>query len=94
MFNPLLYLVQNEKGEIMEKIDIPLMEIFYYTFTCFDPELLYKKDDKNKTFHKMSLQSKLNRGPAPLRHSRFLPNFMQKSDVGISRITHKLNSTT
>ena len=37
MFNPLLYLVQNETSKVMEKIDIPLMEIFYYSFTCFDP---------------------------------------------------------
>ncbi len=94
MFNPLLYLVQNEKSEVMEKIDVALMEIFYYSFTCFDPEILYKRIDKNKSFQKMALQSKLSRGPAPVRHSRFLPNFMQKSEVGVTRIVHKLNDTS
>ena len=93
MFNPLLYLVQNEKSEVMEKIDVALMEIFYYSFTCFDPEILYKRIDKNKSFQKMALQSKLSRGPPPVRHSRFLPNFMKKSEVGVSRIVHKLNDT-
>jgi hypothetical protein len=33
----------------MNKIDIPLMEIFYYTFTCFDPELVFKTKKKEKT---------------------------------------------
>ena len=78
----------------MERIDIALMEIFYYSFTCFDPEVLYKRVDKNKSFQKMALQSKLSKGPPPVRHSRFLPNFMQKSNVGVNRIVHKLNDTS
>jgi hypothetical protein len=29
----------------MDKIDIPLLEIFYYSFTCFNPELIFKVND-------------------------------------------------
>ena len=73
----------------MEKIDIPLLEIFYYTFTCFDPELIFKILDKTN-YLKLTNSARINRGQIPLRHSRFLPNFMEKSEVGILRITHNL----
>jgi hypothetical protein len=35
VFNPLLYVLQTDRTALMEKIDIPLLEIFYHTFTCF-----------------------------------------------------------
>ncbi len=76
----------------MDKIDILLLEIFYYSFTCFDPDLVYKTQSKNTNFMQLVNKAKLNRGSAPVRHSRFLPNFVEKSDVGIQRITHNLNS--
>lgn len=41
---------------------------------------------------KLVNKAKLNRGPTPMRHSRFLPNFLETSSVGIKRITHKINS--
>lgn len=34
----------------MTKIDIPLLEIFYYTFTCFDPNILYNPESKRDYF--------------------------------------------
>lgn len=44
MFNPLLYIVQTDRSELMSKIDIPLLEIFYHTFTCFEPKLLFSSN--------------------------------------------------
>ena len=44
MFNPLLYILQTDRSELMTKIDIPLLEIFYHTFTCFEPKLLFSSN--------------------------------------------------
>lgn len=59
----------------MDKIDIPLLEIFYYSFTCFNPDLIFKVNDQ-KGYQRLANEAMLSRGPMPLRHSRFLPNFI------------------
>lgn len=38
----------------MSKIDIALLEIFYHTFTCFNPTLLYAPKKDNKFYARMS----------------------------------------
>lgn len=43
MFNPILYLFQLKNApEIHKKLDIILMEIAYHTFTCFNPNVIFK----------------------------------------------------
>lgn len=42
MIGPLFYLIQMEKGELMNRIEIPLLEIFSHIFTCFNPSHLYQ----------------------------------------------------
>ena len=51
--------------------------------------LVYRTKDPT-SYLKLANEAKLSRGHIPIRHSRFLPNFIEKSDVGIRRITHNL----
>jgi hypothetical protein len=88
MFNPLLYIIQTDRSPLMDKIDIPLMEIFYNTFTCFRPELLYSIKDND--FLKNIMILRMSQKAVPTRHSRFLPLFEIRSDTGVKKIVHKL----
>ncbi len=75
----------------MGKIDIPLLEFMYYTFTCFNPKVLYST--RNKSLIQASIACKRREVPLPTRHSRFLPAFMIKNESGISKISHKLETS-
>jgi hypothetical protein len=88
MFNPLLYIIQTDRSPLMDKIDVPLMEIFYHTFTCFKPELLYSALESS--ILKNVIAYKMNQKPAPTRHSRFLPLFKVTTEAGINKIVHKI----
>lgn len=74
----------------MEKIDIALMEIFYHTFTCFKPNLLYCSQESSVLKNVMAYR--LNQRPVPTRHSRFLPMFQVTSEAGIQRLVHKIEA--
>ena len=73
MFNPILYIIQTDRSQLMGKIDIPLMEIFYHIFTCLEPSYIYGVKEnslkQNLTEYKSSKKS------IGVRHSRFLPIF-------------------
>lgn len=86
--SPILYILQKDFTSFRNKIDIPLLEILYYTFTCFDPQLVYPS--KKKSLLATSLICKSREIPLQTRHSRFLPHFKMKSDTGIERLTYKL----
>ena len=76
----------------MSKIDLALLQIFYFTFTCLNPSKLYKKDAKTLTSkdwqNLLNTKKKFN---VPLRHSRFLPNFHKSGENGVKTIVHNLN---
>ena len=67
-------MIQMEKGELFYKIQIPMLEIFYHIFTCFDPKHLYELK-KPVNFKEEALKLS-NKKSEPVRHSRFLPNFL------------------
>lgn len=90
MFNPLLYILQTDRTALMEKIDIPLLEIFYYTFTCFEPNLLYSSKNKSNELSKYVMASRASTKPMPVRHSKFMPMFKVTNEAGIKRVVHKL----
>mgnify|MGYP003455669658 CR=1 FL=1 len=92
MFNPLLYMIQTDRSQLMSKIDIPLLEICYHTFTCFQPQSLYSTQQNG--ILKNIISYKMNQKPVPTRHSRFQPNFKITSDFGITKIVHKLHHET
>ena len=74
----------------MERISIPLLEIFYHTFTCFDSDLIYpKKSSMNFMGDSMKFNPKTS---LPVRHSRFMPNFLVKTSTGVTKVLHKLNN--
>ncbi len=88
MFEPLLFFLQTEKGDLMEKVSIPLLEIFYHTFTCFDYNYMYStKQDINFAAEAYKASSKKG---ISTRHSRFMPNFMVKTSTGVNRVKHKV----
>ena len=72
----------------MDKIDIPLMEIIYHTFTCFKPESLYSIQETS--ILKNVISYKMNQKPAPTRHSRFLPLFKITTEAGVKKVVHKI----
>ena len=88
MFNPLLYIIQSDKSSLIQKIDIPLMEIFYHTFACFKPEALFSLS--SNTLKNSYLAVKSRQIPLPARHSRFLPCFEFKNLSGIKKIVHRI----
>ena len=88
--NPILYILQKDFSAFRTKIDIPLLEILYHTFTCFDPELIYAT--KKKSLKSFSYQSKSRQLSVPTRHSRFLPHFEITSSTGVKKISFKLNN--
>lgn len=89
MFNPLLYIIQTDRTQLMNKIDIPLLEIFYHTFTCFEPKKLFIP--KEDTFMKNLSVYQSSKKPVPTRHSRFLPNFKITTSYGVNKLVHKLD---
>jgi hypothetical protein len=88
MFDPLMFLIQTEKGELMEKINIPLLEIFYHTFTCFDYNFMYSNKE-SINFAAEAYRNSTKRDMAA-RHSRFMPNFMMTTSTGVNRLRHKV----
>lgn len=86
---PLFYLLQMEKGELINRIKIPLLEIFYHTFTCFDPETLFETS-KALSFKEQQLISSSKKVES-VRHSRFMPNFAETNQSGVNRVVHTLD---
>lgn len=41
----------------MQRIETPLLEIFYHVFTCFDPATLYETKAKINIWHEAQKQS-------------------------------------
>jgi hypothetical protein len=90
MFNPLLYIIQTDKSALMNKIDIPLLEIFYNTFTCFDPQVLYSSN--NHSLKNTALTVRALQRPLPTRHSRFHPCFEITAQSGVKKVVHKFGT--
>jgi hypothetical protein len=89
MIGPLFFLTQMEKGDLISRIEVPLLEIFYHIFTCFNPAQLYQVQ-KPLNLRQEALRL-ANKKADPVRHSRFMPNFQEKNQSGVTRVTHNLD---
>jgi len=88
MFDPIFYIIQNDRTALMNKIDIPLLEILFHTLTCFDPHSMYSH--RKSSMSRMSFVCKKREVPVPSRHSRFLPTFMVMNDWGVNKVSFHL----
>ena len=89
--HPILYILQNDYSAFRQKIDIPLLEILYHFYSCFDPNVIYPQQKSNeKSVFAKAMNKK---GDVPLRHSRFLPHFMKKNARGVRKLTYKIESS-
>ena len=88
MFDPIFYIIQNDRTAVMGKIDIAILQILFYTLTCFDPQLVYST--RGTSVNRMTFTSNKKQLSIPTRHSRFLPTFMVSNDSGVSKVSFKL----
>ncbi|CAD8205817.1 unnamed protein product [Paramecium octaurelia] len=78
-----IYISQDFKSSFMQRIALPLMEIFYYALTPFDPEWILRDSEQEKELilkqaQQYRLQKQQHLSTIPTRHSRFPGLFVTK----------------